>query len=152
MGLPCPRSETEFYQPRKPQESSFYQLVDQYYDEFERIYPEQYEKKYGFWRHVIGDAVGSFLKCGDVQEGFARVRCPDCTHEFFVAFSCRSCWTAGHVPFLPSETKLNDTGTAIEENESFFVSFLLPICYTENLDIYLVYFLFDLRLPLKPLF
>ena len=89
MGLPCPRIETEFYQPRKPQESPFYQLVDQYYDEFERVYPERYEKKYGFWRPVIGDAVGSFLKCGDIQEGFARVRCPDCTHEFFVAFSCR---------------------------------------------------------------
>ncbi len=89
MGLPCPRIETEFYQPRKPQESPFYQLVDQYYDEFERVYPERYEKKYGFWRPVIGNAVARFLKCGDVQEGFARVRCPDCTHEFFVAFSCR---------------------------------------------------------------
>ena len=98
MGLPCPRIETEFYQPRQPQESPFYQLVDQYYDEFERVYPEQYEKKYGFWRPVIGDAVARFLKCDDVQEGFARVRCPDCTHEFFVAFSCRQrcMWPSCH--------------------------------------------------------
>ena len=89
MGLACQRLDTEFYQSRKPQESPFYQLVEQYYNEFELIYPERYQQKYGFWRLVIGDAVAKFLKCGDIHEGFARVRCPDCTHEFFVAFSCR---------------------------------------------------------------
>ena len=47
MGLACQRLDTEFYQPRKPQESPFYQLVEQYYDEFERVYPERYQKKYG---------------------------------------------------------------------------------------------------------
>jgi ribosomal protein S27E len=36
-----------------------------------------------------GNAVLDFLKCGDLREGFARVRCPDCRHEFFVAFSCK---------------------------------------------------------------
>jgi len=30
-----------------------------------------------------------FLECGDLQQGFARVRCRDCGHKFFVAFSCR---------------------------------------------------------------
>ncbi|MGI6416094.1 MAG: transposase zinc-binding domain-containing protein [Thermoguttaceae bacterium] len=29
------------------------------------------------------------MKCGDPQEGFARVRCPDCKHEMFVAYSCQ---------------------------------------------------------------
>jgi hypothetical protein len=33
--------------------------------------------------------VEKFLGCGDLEQGFARVRCPDCAHEFFVAFSCR---------------------------------------------------------------
>jgi len=33
--------------------------------------------------------VSAFLKCGDLQEGFARVRCPDCKHEMFVAYSCK---------------------------------------------------------------
>ena len=31
----------------------------------------------------------AFLSCGDLHEGFARVRCPDCQHEMFVAFSCK---------------------------------------------------------------
>jgi len=38
---------------------------------------------------VNANAVLDFLKCGDLREGFARVRCPDCRHEFFVAFSCK---------------------------------------------------------------
>ncbi|MFW5775286.1 MAG: transposase zinc-binding domain-containing protein [Chitinivibrionales bacterium] len=29
------------------------------------------------------------MKCGDLKQGFARVRCPYCKEEFFVAFSCR---------------------------------------------------------------
>ena len=27
--------------------------------------------------------------CGDLREGFARVRCPDCRREFYVAYSCK---------------------------------------------------------------
>ena len=29
------------------------------------------------------------LDCGDLKKGFARVWCPKCRHELFVAFSCR---------------------------------------------------------------
>ncbi|MDP6415798.1 MAG: transposase, partial [Gammaproteobacteria bacterium] len=43
----------------------------------------------GFWRPVIDRSVTAFLKCGDLHEGFARVRCPDCKHEMFVAYSCK---------------------------------------------------------------
>ena len=34
----------------------------------------------------------SVFKCGDLAHGFARVRCPDCRHEFLLAFSCRGRW------------------------------------------------------------
>ncbi|NLX96861.1 MAG: hypothetical protein GXY83_11850 [Rhodopirellula sp.] len=40
-----------------------------------------YQAKYGFWRPVVEQSVTSFLKCGDLHEGFARVRCADCGHE-----------------------------------------------------------------------
>ena len=43
----------------------------------------------GYWRPVIRSSIDKFLKCGDLKEGFARVRCKDCGEEFFVAFSCR---------------------------------------------------------------
>ena len=60
-----------------------------YFDEFEQVYPQRFQKQYGFWRPVIRDSIDKFLKCGDLKEGFARVRCPECGTEFFVAFSCR---------------------------------------------------------------
>ncbi len=77
------------YRPRRPRESPLYQLLDRYYDQFERVYDERYQKRYGFWRPVISRTVEKFLACGDLKEGFARVRCPKCRYEFFVAFSCR---------------------------------------------------------------
>ena len=30
------------------------------------------------------------LKCGILDYGFARVRCPECKHEYLVAFSCKA--------------------------------------------------------------
>jgi hypothetical protein len=69
--------------------SPFFTLVRNYFDEFERVYPEQFQKQYGYWWPVIHDSIDKFLKCGALKEGFARVRCLDYGTEFFVAFSCR---------------------------------------------------------------
>ena len=77
------------YQPRDPQASDLWQLLDQHFDSFRQVYDQRYQPKYGFWRPVIDRSVAAFLKCGDLQQGFARIRCPDCHHEMFVAFSCK---------------------------------------------------------------
>jgi hypothetical protein len=63
--------------------------VTDYFDEFEREYPQRYGMRFGFWRPVIRSAIDAFLECGDLRQGFARVRCPDCGEQFFVAFSCK---------------------------------------------------------------
>jgi Transposase zinc-binding domain len=84
-----PKEAGGVYHPRQPQPSSLYQLVERFYPEFERVYSERYQERYGFWRPIIARAVEKFLKCGDLKEGFARVRCSKCRHELFVAFSCR---------------------------------------------------------------
>jgi len=65
-------------------------LADHFYDEFEAEYPGRYAAGYGYWRPAIGRAVSKFLKCGDLHEGFARVRCGDCGHDMFVPFSCKT--------------------------------------------------------------
>ena len=39
--------KTPFYRPRNPSASPFFRIVQQYFDDFERIYPEKYERKYG---------------------------------------------------------------------------------------------------------
>jgi hypothetical protein len=78
-----------FYQPRDHAASPFFKIVRDNFEKFEEIYPERYQERYGYWRPVIRTSIDKFLKCGDLKEGFARVRCPDCKEEFFVAFSCR---------------------------------------------------------------
>lgn len=62
------------YHPRRPQQTPFYQLVARFYPQFEAVYSERYQERYGFWRPVIGTVVGKFLECGDLKHGFARVR------------------------------------------------------------------------------
>lgn len=81
--------KAEFYRPRNHAASPFFKVVRDHFDEFESVYPEKYQARYGFWRPVIRTSIDKFIKCGDGKEGFARVRCPDCKEEFFVAFSCR---------------------------------------------------------------
>jgi hypothetical protein len=79
----------KFYRPRDHAASPFFKVVRDHFAEFMRVYPERFQEKYGYWRAVIGSSIEKFLKCGDLKEGFARVRCPDCKEEFFVAYSCR---------------------------------------------------------------
>ena len=88
MALPCAKAPT-LYRPRDPRASDLWRLIDQYFETFQQVYDERFQAKYGFRRPVIQRSVAAFLKCGDLQEGFARVRCPDCKHEMFVAYSCK---------------------------------------------------------------
>ena len=83
-----------FYRPRIPELSPFYKLVSDYFNEFEQIYPRRYEMRFGFWRPIIRKAIDKFMKCGDLKNGFARVRCPKCGEEFFVALACHSYCTS----------------------------------------------------------
>lgn len=86
-------SSNKFYQPRHPEDSPFFKVLEANFDTFELNFPALFQPKYGFWRPVIRKSLEKFLKCGDLREGFAIVRCRDCGDEKFVAFSCkqRSC-------------------------------------------------------------
>ena len=88
MALPCPKL-SPLYKPRDPKASDLWRLLGEHFDSFQQVYDERYQAKYGYWRPIVEQSVAAFLKCGDLQEGFARVRCPDCHHEMFVAFSCK---------------------------------------------------------------
>jgi len=41
------------------------------------------------WRPFTDKAVGGYLDCGVLENGFVRVRCGACHAEFLVAFSCK---------------------------------------------------------------
>jgi hypothetical protein len=38
---------------------------------------------------VAAQVADTFLECGVLEHGFARIRCDACTHEYLLAFSCR---------------------------------------------------------------
>ena len=85
----CTATPPAVYRPRPPRESTLYRLINSHYEDFQRVYAQRYQRRYRYWRPTIGEAVRRFLRCGDPAAGFARVRCPDCRHEIFVAFSYR---------------------------------------------------------------
>ncbi|MBT4091090.1 MAG: hypothetical protein HN580_28500 [Deltaproteobacteria bacterium] len=66
-----------------------WQIFNRCYQTFEDIYDEKFEKRFGFFRAVIGESVRAFLKCGDLKQGFARVRCKNCGYEYLLQFSCK---------------------------------------------------------------
>jgi hypothetical protein len=83
---------SKVYKPRKPRETALWQLLDTHFEEFESCYDDLFSRDYGFYRQVVSHVVRKYLECGDLHEGFARVRCTDCHHEYLLAYSCRGRW------------------------------------------------------------
>jgi hypothetical protein len=77
------------YQPRNPRAGALYGLVEDYYEEFERVYDDRYRQQYGPWRPVIGEVLRKYLECGDLHRGFARLGCGGCRYQAILAYSCK---------------------------------------------------------------
>lgn len=69
------------YHPKNPQQSPLWKMLNDHYHDFELNYDESCACRYGYPRRVVSSVVYDYLKCGDLREGFARIRCPDCRHE-----------------------------------------------------------------------
>ena len=52
-----------------------------HFSEFESVYEERYQNKFGVLRDVVREVVYKYLGCGDLRKGFARIKCKDCNHE-----------------------------------------------------------------------
>ncbi|MBM4272030.1 MAG: transposase [Deltaproteobacteria bacterium] len=77
------------YRPRNPQSSDYYRCVQDHFEVFLQVYEERFERQYGFFRSYIQKVIYRYLDCGDLHNGFARVKCKDCGHEYLLAFSCK---------------------------------------------------------------
>lgn len=77
------------YLPRSPRKNRYYRLVEDHYEQLERIWDQKYQQKYGYWRPYVTDVIYKFLDCGDLHLGFARVKCDDCKYEYILPFSCK---------------------------------------------------------------
>ena len=79
--------QMQVYRARNPKKSPLWQIAHRHYDEFEAAYPEAYQPRYGVLRRTIPEVVHKFLECGNLERGFARIRCDHCEHEYLLAFS-----------------------------------------------------------------
>ena len=77
------------YRQRNPESSQYYQFIEDHLETFEQIYDDRFPKQYGFLRQYVKNVIYRYLDCGILKNGFARVRCSDCGHEYLLAFSCK---------------------------------------------------------------
>jgi hypothetical protein len=80
---------TSIYRPRKPQESQYYQCVEDHFERLEQVYDEIFARQYGFFRPYVRQVIYRYLDCGILHNGFARVKCRGCGHEYLLAFACK---------------------------------------------------------------
>ena len=76
------------YKPRRPQASPLFRLVADHLQRLQTVYDERVAREDGPWRPVVAQVADTFLACGVLDHGFARIRCDDCAHEYLLAFSC----------------------------------------------------------------
>ena len=81
---------SKIYKRRTPEKSALYKIVYNHFQQYENIYPDKYEQDFGYFRKIIPKTIYKYLDCGILEHGFARVRCPQCGNDFFVAFSCKT--------------------------------------------------------------
>jgi hypothetical protein len=65
------------YRPRQPRASPVWQVLHDHANKLPALHPE------------AAAAIAAFLACGDLHAGFTRLHCPDCGHEFLLAFTCK---------------------------------------------------------------
>ena len=101
-------SKNDLYRPRRPENSAYYQCVEDHFEDFEQVYEERFERTYGFYRPYLRSVIYRYLDCGILRNGFARVRCGECGHEYLLAFVLKRSGNpalAGQaptlLPFLP---------------------------------------------------
>ena len=81
--------ELDTYTSRTPRKNRYYRLVEDNFEQLEKVWEQKYRQKYGYWRPYVTDVIYKFLDCGDPHMGFARVKCDDCKHEYILPFSCK---------------------------------------------------------------
>jgi hypothetical protein len=89
MAVESPGCRTAAYRRRRPEQTALYQVIQQHLktwlalareDDWDgRRVPAYVEREFR-----------RYLACGILSYGFAQARCPDCGHDFLVAFSCKA--------------------------------------------------------------
>ena len=76
------------YACRRPEQTVLYRLVQQHLETYLALAREGDGDGHAVPGYVERE-LRSYLECGIMAYGFARARCPECGHDFLVAFSCK---------------------------------------------------------------
>ena len=82
-------SHAQVYRGRHPERTVLYRALAHHFERFLHVYEDRFLHTRGYLRGCVEPAVHRYLDCGIFDQGVARVRCPDCRHEFLIAFSCK---------------------------------------------------------------
>jgi len=77
---------THLYRPRNPKQTPYYRCVEDHLEILEQVYEDRFERIYGFFRPHVKQIMERYLDCGNLLNGFARIKCEDCGHEYLLAF------------------------------------------------------------------
>ncbi len=82
-------ASTRVYRARRPERTVLYRALAHHFERLLLVYEERFQPTHGYLRRCVEPAVHRYLDCGIFDHTLARIRCPDCRHEFLVAFSCK---------------------------------------------------------------
>jgi hypothetical protein len=87
-GATARTASSAVYRPRRPTATPLYPVVQHHLETFLAEAQEADPMGWGVPSWVERD-FRSYLRCGILAHGFARVRCTDCGHNRLLAFSCK---------------------------------------------------------------
>ena len=76
------------YERHRPEQARLYRLMQQHAATF--FAQAEAEAEAGAdLPHFVRNEFDAFLECGNLANGYLRLRCADCGHDKLVAFSCK---------------------------------------------------------------
>ena len=89
---PATAAKPKLYNPRHPERTLLYQTIAEHFETWlELASAGQFDGRgdHHTPKPFVRQAFRKYLECGIFAYGFARARCDDCGHDYFVAFSCK---------------------------------------------------------------
>jgi hypothetical protein len=84
-----PGKRTRLPRCRRSRASPLFRLLDDHFRSFGTVCDERFATRWGPWRSVVAGVAEKPLECGILEQGFTRVHCSRCRHEYLLAFSCK---------------------------------------------------------------
>ena len=85
-------AKPKLYNPRHPERTLLYQTIAEHFEIWHELASAGQFDGQGDChspKTFVRQAFRKYLECGIFAHGFARARCGDCAHDYFVTFSCK---------------------------------------------------------------